>query len=120
MTTSATWGLFPDCSQIIPNSICIIATEFEFGHIGVTGRNAAFESSRKFIEVKASSENAERWRGFVWTISRASGCMTAGTQLPDKVTSAPHITLRLSRQNADHIDSKKPHELHRSIFRESS
>ena len=97
-----------DRSQIIANGTRIVAIEFEFGHVGVGGRNAAFEPPWKLIEIEALPERAERWRALVRTVARFPDCMAAGAKFPDKGASATRWILRLSCADAYCKYSEKP------------
>jgi hypothetical protein len=105
-----------DRSQIVANGMRILAIEFEFGHVGVAGRNAAFEQPRKLVEIEALPERAERWRAPVRAVSRFPDCMAGGAKFPNKGTSATRRILRVSRADAYCKYSEKPEELHGIIF----
>lgn len=97
-----------DRSQIIANGTRIIAIEFEFGHVGVAGRNTAFKTLRKLIEIKTSAERAEWRRAFVRAAPRFRDCMARGAKFPEKGTSATRWILRLSCADAYCKYSGKP------------
>ena len=97
-----------DRSQIIANGTRIIAIEFKFGHVGVAGRNAAFEPPRKLIEIEALPKRAERWRAPVRAVPRFPDCMAGGAKFPDKGASATRWILRLSCADAYCKYSEKP------------
>ena len=97
-----------DRSQIIANGTRIIVIEFEFGHVGVAGRNAAFEAPRKLIEIKALPERAERWRALVRAVPRFPDCMAGRAKFSDKGASATCWILRLSCADAYCKYSEKP------------
>lgn len=105
-----------DRSQIVANGMRIIAIEFEFGHVGVAGQNAAFEPPRKLIKIEALPERAERWRAPVRAVPRFPDCMAGGAKFPDKGTSATHRILRVSHADAYCKYSENPEELHGIIF----
>jgi len=96
-----------DRSQIIANGPCIVAIEFEFGHVGVAGRNATLEPSRKLIKIKAFTECAERRRAPMRAAARFSDCMAGRAKLPDEGTSATRRILRLGCADACCKQSEK-------------
>jgi hypothetical protein len=84
-----------DHPQIGADRKRVVVAEFEFGHVGMTAGDSAFERAWKFVKVDAAAEVAERWRVGVPAFAFDTDGVAAPAKLRNQCLATSDRVLRL-------------------------